>query len=79
MDELDRQEDIRHFIASNGLDTDLLDERDEAVEAWRLKWEGLVKGFVNYLQDRFASIEQRLDRLEQLEGGAVWTSEGMNL
>ena len=62
--ELDRREDIRHFITSNGLDVDLLDERDEALEAWRLKWEGLAKGFMNYLQDRFASIEHRLERLE---------------
>ena len=64
MDELDRQEDIRRFIESNGLDKDLLDERDEALEDWRLKWEGLVTDFMNYLQDRFASIERRLDRLE---------------
>jgi hypothetical protein len=42
-------------------------ERDETLEAWRLKWEGLAKGFMNYLQDRFASIEQRLEKLEQLE------------
>jgi len=68
MDELDKQEAIRQFIVSNGLDTDLLDERDEALEAWRLKWEGLAKGFMNYLQDRFSAIEQRLDGLEQLEG-----------
>ena len=58
------QTEIKDFIASNGLGTDLLDERDESLEAWRLKWEGLAKGFMNYLQDRFASIEQRLDRLE---------------
>ncbi|HMK75312.1 MAG TPA: hypothetical protein VK568_03900 [Thermodesulfobacteriota bacterium] len=51
----------------NQLDIDLLDERDEALEAWRLKWEDLAKAFMNYLQDRFASIEHRLDRLEQLE------------
>ena len=68
MVELDRQEDIRDFITSNGLDKDLLDEPSEALEAWRLKWEGLAKGFMNYLQERFASIEHRLDRLEQLEG-----------
>ena len=61
------QTEIKDFITSNGLDIDLLDERDEALEAWRLKWEGLVKGFMNYLQDRFASIEHRLDRLEQLK------------
>jgi hypothetical protein len=64
MDELDRREDIRHFIVSNGLDKDLLDEPSEPLEAWRLKWEGLAKGFVSYLQDRFTSIEHRLDRLE---------------
>ena len=65
MVELDRQEDIRHFIESNGLDIDLLDERDEALEAWGLKWEDLAKGFMDYLQDRFLSIEYRLSRLEE--------------
>ena len=65
MVELDKEEDIRHFIVSNGLDKDLLDERDEALEDWRLKWEGLAKGFMNYLQDRFTSIEQRLERIEE--------------
>jgi predicted metal-dependent peptidase len=62
------QTEIKEFIASNGLDTDPLDERDErdeTLESWRLKWEGLAKGFLNYLQDRFASIEQRLERLEE--------------
>jgi hypothetical protein len=62
------QTEIKEFITSNGLDKDLLDERDEALEAWRLKWEGLAKGFMNYLQDRFASIEHRLDRLEDNHG-----------
>jgi len=73
MTEFDRQdrqitqdniEDIKEFIASNGLDTDLLDEREEPLEVRRLKWEDLATGFMNYLQDRFASIERRLDRLE---------------
>jgi hypothetical protein len=59
------QTEIKEFIVSNGLDKDLLDERDEALEAWRLKWESLAKGFMNYLQDRFASIEQRLERIEK--------------
>ena len=72
MVELDRQEDICHFIESNGLDKDLLDERDEAIEDWRLKWEGLAKSFMNYLQDRFTSIESRFAsieyRLSRLEG-----------
>jgi hypothetical protein len=60
------QIETKEFMASNGLDIDLLDERDEALEAWRQEWEGLAKGFMNYLQDRFASIEHRLDRLEQM-------------
>lgn len=64
MDRELNQTEIKEFIASNGLDTDLLDEREETLEAWRLKWEGLAKSFMNYLQDRFASIEHRLDRLE---------------
>ena len=58
------QTQIKNFIASNGLD--LLDEPSEALEAWRLKWEGLAKGFMNYLGNRFSAIEHRLDRLEQL-------------
>ncbi|MGA2317626.1 MAG: hypothetical protein ABSG71_14760 [Thermodesulfobacteriota bacterium] len=61
---MDSKTDIENFIRSNGLGIDLLDEREETLEAWRLKWEGLSKGFMNYLQDRFASIEQRLDQLE---------------
>jgi hypothetical protein len=63
--ELDQSE-VKEFVTTNGLDLDVLDERDEVLEDWRLKWEGMAKGFMNYLQDRFASIEQRLDRLEQL-------------
>ena len=61
----DNPEDIKEFIRSSGLGADLLDERDETLEAWRLKWEGLAKGFMNYLQDRFTAIEQRLDRLDK--------------
>jgi hypothetical protein len=60
------QIEVKDFVASNGLDLDLLDERDETLEVWRLKWEGLAKDFMNYLQDRFTSIEHRLERLEQL-------------
>jgi hypothetical protein len=60
------QTQIKEFIATNGLDLDLLDEREETLEAWRLKWEGLAKGFMNYLQDRFTAIEHRIGRLEQL-------------
>ena len=59
------QTEIKEFIASNRLDSEVLDGKDETLEAWRLKWEGLAKAFVNYLQDRFASIEQRLERIEE--------------
>jgi hypothetical protein len=47
------------------LDKDLLEEPSEALEDWRLKWEGLAKGFMNYLENRFTAIEQRLDSLEE--------------
>ena len=60
------QTQIRHFIASNGLDIDLLDEREETLEAWRQECNLLIRGFVNYLGKRFSAIEHRLDRLEQL-------------
>ena len=56
---------IKEFIASNGLDLDVLDERDEALEAWRQEFNLLIRGFVNYFGNRFSAIEHRLDRLEQ--------------
>ena len=59
------QTQIKEFIASNELDLDVLDKREETLEAWRLKWEGLAKGFMNYLQDRFTALEQRLERIEE--------------
>ena len=60
------QTEIKDFIASNGLSTDLLDERDEVLEAWRQEFNLFIRGFVNYLGNRFSAIEHRLDRLEQL-------------
>ena len=62
------QTEIKEFIVSNGLDLDVLDERDEALEAWRQECNLLIRSFVNYLGNRFSAIEHRLDRLEQLEG-----------
>jgi predicted transcriptional regulator len=59
------QTEIKKFIASNGLDLEVLDEREETLESWRLKWEDLAKGFLNYLQDRFTAIEQRLEPIEE--------------
>lgn len=48
------QTQIRHFIASNGLDIDLLDERNEALEAWRQECNLLIRSFVNYFGNRFS-------------------------
>ncbi|MGA2465714.1 MAG: hypothetical protein ABSH06_15350 [Thermodesulfobacteriota bacterium] len=59
------QTEIIEFIASNGLDLDMLDEREETLEAWRQECNLLIRGFVNYLGNRFSAIEHRLDRLEQ--------------
>jgi len=66
------QTEIKGFIASTGLDIDPLDERNETLETWRLKWEELAKGFMNYLQDKFSAIEGRLARLEQLGRTGSW-------
>jgi hypothetical protein len=66
MDSQPTQDEIREFITRYGLDRDLLDEREEALETLRLKWEDLAKGFMNYLEDRFSTIEHRLDRLEKM-------------
>ena len=62
MDELDREEDIRHFIVSNGLDTSVLDERSDS-EVYRQGGE-LIADFFRSIENRFASIEYRLSRLE---------------
>ena len=62
MVELDRQEDIRHFIESNGLDTSILDEGSD-LEVYRQRGE-LIVDFFRSIESRFASIEHRLDRLE---------------
>jgi len=67
MDELDRPEDIRHFIASNGLDTDLLDERSD-LEVYQ-KSDELIADFFRNIENRFASIEDRLRRLEMERNG----------
>ena len=64
----DNPEDIKEFMASAGLDLDPLDERDDALEAWQQECNFLIRGFVNYVQDRFTAIEQRLDRLEDSHG-----------
>ena len=62
MDELDRQEDIRHFIESNGLDTSILDEGSD-LEVYRQRGE-LIADFFRSIESRFVSIEYRLSRLE---------------
>ena len=60
------QTEIKEFIESNGLDSDMLDDREETLEAWRQECNLLIRGVVNYLDDRFSAIEHRVDRLEQL-------------
>ena len=60
------QTEIKEFIGSNGLDLDVLDEREETLEAWREECNLLIRGFINCLDSRFSAIEHRLDRLEQL-------------
>ncbi|MGA2519187.1 MAG: hypothetical protein ABSG44_21920 [Thermodesulfobacteriota bacterium] len=62
MDELDRREDIRHFIASNGLDTSILDERSD-LEVYRQRGESIAD-FFRSIESRFVSLEYRLSRLE---------------
>jgi hypothetical protein len=66
MDREITQTEIKEFLSSNGLDIDPLDEREETLEAWRQECNLLIRGFVNYLGNRFSAIEHRLDRLEQL-------------
>ena len=61
------QTEIREFIASNGLDKDILEERPDPLEEWRQKCE-LLKSFLKFIQDKFISIDERLDRLEKREG-----------
>ena len=59
------QTEIKKFIASNGLDLDVLDEREETLDAWRQECNLLIRGFMKHLGDRLSAIEHRLDRLEQ--------------
>jgi len=44
----------------------VLDEREETLEDWRDECNLLVRGFVNYLEDRSSAIEHSVGRLEQL-------------
>jgi hypothetical protein len=59
------QTEIKDFVTSNGLDLDVLDEREETLEAWRQEFNLLIRDFVNYLENRFSAIEQRLERIEE--------------
>ena len=65
MVKLYRQEEIQQFLSSSGLDIDLLDESNDSFEAWQQECNLLIRRFVNYLQDRFARMERRLDTLER--------------
>lgn len=52
MEELDRQKEIRQFIVSNGLDTELLEEQSESFQPGHIQC--------------FEQQEQRLDRIASL-------------
>jgi len=68
MVELDKEEAIRHFIASNGLDEDLLDEKSDA-EVYQQTGE-LIADYFRNIESRIVSIEYRLRQLEgNREGG----------
>ena len=56
------QTEIKKFIASNGLDTSILDERSD-LEVYRQRDE-LIADFFRGIESRFVSIEYRLSRLE---------------
>ena len=70
---------IKEFIASNGLDSDVLGEREETLESWRQECNLLIRGVVNCLENRFSDIERRLDRLERLvEERTVYENDGIS-
>jgi hypothetical protein len=72
------QTQIKDFVTSNGLDLDVLDEREEALEVWRQECSLLIRGLVNYLGNRFSAIEHRVDKLEQLvEEGYGYQKDGI--
>ena len=52
----------------NGLDTDLLDERSESLEAYRQMGE-LIADFFRDIESRFVSVGYRLSRLEEKRCG----------
>ena len=60
MVEFDREEDIRQFIESIGLDKD----EGSDLEVYRQGGE-LIADFFRSIESRFASIEYRLSRLER--------------
>ena len=76
MDELDRQEDIRHFVASNDLDKDesLFSESSFdriPFDEWQDRCMGLAIGIREWtvgLELRLASLERRLTVLENRNG-----------
>ena len=61
------QTEIKEFITSNELDKDILEERPDPLEEWKEKCE-MIKSFLKFIQDKFISIDERLDRLEKREG-----------
>lgn len=77
MVELDRQGDIRHFLAQNDLDNDEALDRDKEsfdripFDEWQDRCMGLAIGIREWtvrLELRLASIERRLTTLEDRNG-----------
>jgi len=66
-------QDVKEFIASNGLNEDGIDQtfNSMSLDEWQDQCIRLAKGikeWANHLELRIASIEYRLDRLEKRDG-----------
>jgi hypothetical protein len=59
----DNPEEIKEFIKSNGLDTSILDERSDLEVYWQRG--ELIADFFRSIESRFASIEHRLERIDE--------------
>lgn len=67
MVELAKDEEIEAWLATNGLTAEELDEKDEEIRAWQRECQETVRGFWNYLDNRFSAIEKRLSVLEEMK------------
>ena len=65
MVELAKGEEIKRFLIDNDLTVEQLDEKDEDINAWQKKCQEIVRGFWDYLNNRFMGIERRLSLIEE--------------